>query len=104
MSEPMPEPVQRRDSVASKKPRQWVGEKWVTHVWVQGFPVGTPTKTATLQAMADAEKSVKGEVVHHEVLTTPEHEAAGEFIVKLLIHDKDKPARTRKPKGRGDVK
>lgn len=104
MSEPMPDKVIRRDSLASKRPRQWIGDKWVTHVWNQGFPIDTPPKTAILAAMEEAAKSVPGEVVYHEVISTPEHEEAGEFIVKLLIHDKSKPTRTAKPKERGSGK
>lgn len=96
----VPDGVEKRERLSDKRPKLWVGDKWVTHVWKKGFPVSMHPKTATLNAIEEVEKTVKGEVIHHEVVTTPEHEAAGEFVVVLLIHDKDKPTRAKKPKGR----
>jgi hypothetical protein len=94
----VPKGVEMRDRLSGKRPKLWVGDKWVTHVWKQGFPVSTTPKAATLSAMKAAEEAGLGEVVHHEVVTTPEHEAAGEFVVVLLLHDKNKPTRAKKPK------
>ncbi|MEV4059736.1 hypothetical protein [Nonomuraea dietziae] len=71
----------------------------ITHVHKQGFPASTPHA----QALEDAERAAAayGTAISAEVIETPEHQAAGEFLVKVLLIPAFKPdepaAQTHRP-------
>jgi hypothetical protein len=55
----------------------------VKHVYQQGFPSATPHEQALDTALVAA--AGLGQPLSAEIVQTPEHEAAGEFLVKVLL-------------------
>lgn len=50
-----------------------------------GFPLGTPEDEAIAVAIAAAQKQHTGDVASTEIVRTPEHEAASEYLVKVVL-------------------
>lgn len=59
----------------------------VMHSWKQGFPLNTPHDQAIQEALVSARSNgdITAELIHTEIIITPEHEANGEMLVALLF-------------------
>ncbi|MEU4576599.1 hypothetical protein [Nonomuraea sp. NPDC023979] len=55
----------------------------IGHIYKHGFPAATPHEQAMDEALAAAR--AHGRPLSAEIVQTPEHEAAGEFLVKVLL-------------------
>lgn len=95
MTEPAPEiPEVEQDTEfdadMKKNRREAIRKRRIKQVWKQGFPIGTPFKEAVLAAIETAKQVYDGRVIRQEQVMTPEHEAAGEFLIVLYIVEKRK--------------
>lgn len=59
----------------------------ITQVHKQGFPAATAEETAIDEALQTARQY--GKPITAEIVRTPEHEAAGEYLVKILLIAKE---------------
>jgi hypothetical protein len=57
----------------------------IGHIYKHGFPAATPREQAMDEALQVAR--AYGQPLSAEIVQTPEHEAAGEFLVKVLLLD-----------------
>lgn len=73
------------EDVGGKRMAAVEQEGVVEHVWKQGFPADTPHEQAIEVARQAALQEHPGDVLAEEIIQTPEHEAAGEFLVRIVI-------------------
>jgi hypothetical protein len=76
-----------RDAVAARKLREALAAQGasVQHVYKHGFPARTAEDAALEVARQGARRLHGGQILAEEIVQTPEHEAAEEYLVVISL-------------------
>ncbi|WP_068925050.1 hypothetical protein [Planobispora rosea] len=89
----MPPRQRLRDAAALRKRRTQIeedGSAVIGHIYKHGFREGTPEEQALVTARRGAQQLYpQGEILSEEILQTPEHTAAGEYLVVINLGTRD---------------
>jgi hypothetical protein len=84
----MPPRQRLRDAATARKLREQLQAEQnatVQHVYKHGFPARTAEDAALEVARQGARKLHGGQILAEEIVQTPEHEAAGEYLVVITL-------------------